>query len=103
LAVVLALAACGSKSDPVAKVKDYADKVCACADAACAKPVWDQFTKFLDDNKTNEALANASWELAKALADKNGAGNLVPPGKGGPSGVPGMDRIIKCGSDKGLM
>lgn len=69
LAASLALSACSSGPSTNEKIKDYADKICACKDYACARPLWTEFLGWMskrDGDKQEEKAPDLDRLMACA-------------------------------------
>lgn len=65
LVVPLMAPACGSKTAD--QIDKFADKVCRCQDAACAKGVEDEFLAWREANKRSRGSASERKSVEKAL------------------------------------
>lgn len=74
VALALALAAC-SGSDNNAKIKDYADKICACKDYECARPLWKDFLGWMS-NRPGDHKEPKSPDLDRLMACAKATGAL---------------------------
>lgn len=76
LTMVLALGFTACGKDQSAEVAKFADKACACADAACATAVANDFAKWISANKDakgNQSKAEASAKkMMECLIKKGG-------------------------------
>ena len=75
LVLVLALGACSKGSGFSAKAKDYADKICACKDAECARPLYVEFLDALGKRTDEETHQPANPDVGRLVscAKANGA------------------------------
>jgi hypothetical protein len=72
--VFIALVGVGcSKKDPVARVKELGDKVCAAPDYATGRPAWQAVLKYISDNQEDPALQEMSKQLAVVIIDHSDA------------------------------
>jgi hypothetical protein len=76
LALTLSSFAAGC-SDASKEIEKFADKMCACPDAACADKVMGDFAKWAKDNKDakgdEDKAAKAGEKLFKCAMDKGGS------------------------------
>jgi hypothetical protein len=64
----IAAAVTGCKKDVTKDIANFADKACACKDAACANGVLADFVAFAKDNKSATGDQGEAVESAKRMA-----------------------------------
>lgn len=75
LSVALALSACSSGPSTNEKIKDYADKICACQDYKCARPLWTEFLKWMS-NRDGDKKEEKAPDLDRLMACARATGAL---------------------------
>ncbi len=93
-------AASGNASEAIAKMTDFKDRMCACKDAACAKAVNEEMTKWAQEEakKTNGPVSLSEADQKKSSEIGTALGECLQKAGGGPgSGAAGSGSAMGSG------
>lgn len=76
---MILLAACSSKASApttAEQTKAYADKICACKDEACARPLYKEFLHWMSSDERTDTSAKSPPDLERLVTCAKATGAM---------------------------